>query len=114
MLDARGGGYVAQLVEEHRTGTPPTQLRFPGTARDFSSSQLSIQTLLRCPRVQPHTFTSVRTLKISYSMSDMETLKHQACTVGWVARLCHTWLSPRKATRISMGEIPLGQYSCKM
>ena len=29
------GGDVAQLVE-HRTGTPPTQVRFPGTARDFS------------------------------------------------------------------------------
>ena len=28
-------GDVAQLVE-HRTGTPPTQVRFPGTARDFS------------------------------------------------------------------------------
>ena len=29
-------GDVAQLVE-HRTGTPPTQIRFPGAARDFSS-----------------------------------------------------------------------------
>ena len=29
------GGDVAQLVE-HRTGTPPTQVRFPGAARDFS------------------------------------------------------------------------------
>ena len=30
------GGDVAQLVER-RTGTPPTQVRFPGAARDFSS-----------------------------------------------------------------------------
>ena len=29
------GGDVAQLVE-HRTGTPPTQVRFPGAARNFS------------------------------------------------------------------------------
>ena len=29
------GGDVAQLVER-RTGTPPTQVRFPGAARDFS------------------------------------------------------------------------------
>ena len=39
---------VAQLVER-RTGTPPTQVRFPSAARDFfSQSQLSVQTLLRC------------------------------------------------------------------
>ena len=31
----RWGRDVAQLVE-HRTGTPPTQVRFPGAARDFS------------------------------------------------------------------------------
>ena len=28
----------------------------------------------------------------------IETLKHPACTVGWVARLCCSWLSPGKAT----------------
>ena len=38
-----------QLVER-RTGTPLTQVRFPGAAKDFSPScQLSVQTLLRCP-----------------------------------------------------------------
>ena len=35
------GGYVAQLIER-RTGTPPTQVWFPGAAR-------AVQTLLRCP-----------------------------------------------------------------
>ena len=30
-----GGGVVAQLIER-RTGTLPTQIRFPGAARDFS------------------------------------------------------------------------------
>ena len=34
------GGDVAQLVG-HRTGTPPTQVRFPGSARDFSSRAVS-------------------------------------------------------------------------
>ena len=33
-MDFRGG-VVAQLVER-RTGTPLTQVRFPGAARDFS------------------------------------------------------------------------------
>ena len=43
-----GGRDVAQLLER-RTGTPLRQVRFPGAARDFSPSQLSVQTLLRCP-----------------------------------------------------------------
>ena len=34
-IDKKGwDGDVAQLAE-HRTGTPPTQVRFPGAARDF-------------------------------------------------------------------------------
>ena len=37
----------------------------------------------------------------------METLKHSACTVGWVARICRSWLSPRKPTRISHGINPI-------
>ena len=32
-----------------------------------------------------------------------ETLKHPACTVGWVARLSRNWLSPEKAARMSHG-----------
>ena len=44
----------------------------------------------------------------------METLKYPACTLGSVARLCRSWLSPGKATRISHGEkIALGRYSFK-
>ena len=37
-----------------------------------------------------------------------ETLKHPAYTVGWVARLCRSWLSSRKATRISHGRNSTG------
>ena len=36
----------------------------------------------------------------------MKTLKHPACTVGWVGQLCHSWLSPRKPTQISHGINP--------
>ena len=39
----------------------------------------------------------------------METLKHQSYTVGWVARLCRSWPSPGKATRISKGRNPNGK-----
>ena len=38
----------------------------------------------------------------------METLKHPACTLGWVARVCRSWFSPRKATRISHRRNPNG------
>ena len=38
----------------------------------------------------------------------METLKHPACTIGWVVQLCCSWLSPGKATRISHGRNPIG------
>ena len=38
----------------------------------------------------------------------METLTYPACTVGWVAQLCRSWLSPWKATRISHGRNPNG------
>ena len=57
---------VAQLVER-RTGMPLSKVQFPGAARDFSPSQLSVQTLLRVsvhPCEQSHAFTYVRTLKI--------------------------------------------------
>ena len=73
------GGGVAQLVER-QTGTPLTQVRFPGAARDFSLSQLSVQTLLRCPyslRLQSHALTSVCTLKISSIGSHTFVWPHQ-------------------------------------
>ena len=44
-----------------------------------------------------------------------ETPKHPACTVGWVSRLCRSWLSPEgeKQPEFPMGEIASGQYCCK-
>ena len=60
------GKDVAQLVQ-HGAGTLPTQVRFPGAARDFSprvNFQCRLSYGVLHPRVQSHTFTSVRTLKI--------------------------------------------------
>ena len=59
-------GDVAQFVER-RTGTSPTQVRFPGAARDLSprvNFQYRLSYGVRTLRVQSHAFTSVRTLKI--------------------------------------------------
>ena len=60
------GGDAAQLIE-HWTSTLLTQVRFPGVTRDFSPSQLSVQTLLRVSVhscMQFHGLISVSTLKI--------------------------------------------------
>ena len=65
--DVAGDGDVGQLVE-HRTDTPPTKVRFPGAARDFSprvNFKCRLTSRVRTPsRVQSHTLTFVRTLKI--------------------------------------------------
>ena len=74
-------GDVAQLLE-HRTGTLPTQVRFPGAAMDFSSrvnfecglsygvhkAPCAISRIYTCEHVKVH----VRVRWI------METLKHPA------------------------------------
>ena len=36
----------------------------------------------------------------------METQKHQACTIGWEAPLCRSWLSPGKTSRFSHARNP--------
>ena len=80
----------------------------------FSESQLSVQTLLRCCTLP----CAIACINICAHIKDplvhvrirwiMEALKHPACTVGWVARLCCSWLSPGKAIRISQGINPIG------
>ena len=58
------GGDIAQLIER-RTGTPLTQVRFPGAAKDFSSRvnfQCRLSYMCRYIfRVQSHALTSMRT-----------------------------------------------------
>ena len=92
-------GDAAQLVESG-TGTPLTQVRLPGAARDFSprvnfqcrpsygarTSPCAIACINICAHVKdPVVHIGVRWI--------METLKHPACTVGWIARLCRSKLS---------------------
>ena len=108
----------------------------------FSQSQLSVQTLLRCPHVCSKEFFSqshfqcrlsygVRTPLCAITSIDicahvkdpvvhvrvgwsMETLEHPACTTVQVARLCQKVGLPRgRQPEFPMGEITLGQYSCK-
>ena len=107
-------GDVAQLVE-HRTGALPTQVRFPCAARDFSPRVKFQCRLSQGVRTPP---CAIACISICVHVTDpvvharvrwiMETLKHLACTVGWVARLCRNWLCPEKETRFSQDKIPLG------
>ena len=100
------GGDAAQLAER-RTGTPLRQVRFPGAARDFSP-RVNFQCRLShgvrippcstaCNNICAHVKDPVVHVKVRWTM---KTLKHPACTVGWVGRLCHSWLFPGNATRI--------------
>ena len=108
---------VAQLIE-HRTGMLPTQVRFPGAARDFSP-RVSFQCRLFCGvRTPPcaiacsYVCAHVKDPAVHFRVRwIVETLKHPACTVGWVARLCRSWLSPGKQPESPMAKIPMGQYS---
>ena len=107
-------GDVAQLVE-CRTGTPLTQVRFPGAAMDFSprvnfQCRLSygVRTTpctIACTSICAHVKDSVVHVRVRWII---ETLKHPACTPGWGAHLYRSWLSPGKATRISHGRNPIG------
>ena len=65
---------VAQLVE-HGTWTPPTQVRFPGAARDFSPKvnfPCRLSYGVRTPPCTIARITSVPTLKIPWSMSEFD------------------------------------------
>ena len=112
---------VAQLVD-YGTGTPPTQVRFPAAARDFSPGvnfQCRLSNGVRTPpRAQSNAFYICAHVKDPIVHVRvrwiMETLKHPAWTLGWIARLYRNWLSPGKATEISHGKkSQLGQYSGK-
>ena len=74
----------------------------------FSADSLTVSVH---PHVPPHAFkhTHVKNLVINVKVGWIrETLKHQACTKGWVARLCCSWLSLGKANKISHGRNPTG------
>ena len=104
---------LAQLVDL-RTGTPLRQVRFPGAARDFSPRvyfQCRLSHGVRTPPcataciyICTHVKDPVVHIRVRWIM---ETLKHTACTVGWVARLCRSWLSPGKSNPNPNGTIQL-------
>ena len=105
---------LAQLVE-HWTGTSLVQVWFPGVARDFFprvnfqwSLSYSVRTPLcaiTCINICAHVKDPVVHASVRWIM---ETLKHPAYTIGWVAGLCQSWQSPGTATRISHGRNPIG------
>ena len=110
-----GGVNNVAHLKERRCGTPLTQVRFPSAASDFSPSELSVQALLpmsvqppctaACSNICANVKDPVVHIRVRWFI---ETLKHPACTVGWVARLCRSWLSLGKATGISHGRISNG------
>ena len=62
----------------------------------FPQSQLSAQTLM----VSVHPPCATACINICAHVRArwiMETLRHPACSTGWVARLCCSWLSPGKS-----------------
>ena len=105
---------------EHRTVTPLTQVRFPDTARDFSP-RVNFQ--CRLSYMHPYIPCAIACINICAHVKDpvvhvrvrwiMETLKHPAYTGGWVRDSVAAGFSQGKQPEFSMGEIPLGQYSCK-
>ena len=88
---------------EQRTGTQPTQVRFPGAARDFSPNVNFQCRLCHGVRTPPcaiayiNTFAHVKDLVVHVRVRwTMETIEHPACNAGCVARLFCSWLSPGK------------------
>ena len=101
---------------DHQTGTPLTQVRFRGKGiffflpeSTFSADSLAVSLhppcAIPCIFICAHVKDPVVHVRVQWTM---ETLKHPACTPGWVARLCCSWLSPGKATRIFHGRNPIG------
>ena len=114
LLPLSRDGNVAQLVE-HQTVTPPTQVRFPGAARDFSprvNFQCRLSYGVRAPPCAiaciyscAHVKDPIVHVRVGWII---ETLKHPVCSLGRVARLCRSWPSPGKAIRISHWRNPIG------
>ena len=80
----------------------------------FSKNQLSVQTLMvsvhppcaiACINICGHVTGPLVHIRVRWNM---QTLTYAARTAGWVARLCRSWFSPDKATRISHGRTPNG------
>ena len=103
-------GENANLFIEHRTGTSPTQVRFPGAVRDLSS-RVNFQCRLSygvyipwcgiaCFYICAHIKDPVVHVRVRWIM---ETPKYPTYTLAGFP-----W---GRQPKFPMGEIPLGQYS---
>ena len=102
-------GMSMQLSCQSRpTGTQLSQVRFLGAAKDFFR-RLNFQCRLSygvhtppcaiaCINICAYVKDPVVHVRVRWII---ETLKHPACTVGWLARLCRSSFSSGKETRIS-------------
>ena len=98
-----GRGYsstVGRLSDRHvaRFGfdSPVRQGIFLSESTFGADSLIRIRTPLRaiaCINIGAHVRDHIVRVRIRWVL---EALKHPACTVGWVARLCRSWLSPGK------------------
>ena len=96
------------------------QVRFPGASMDFSprvNLQCRLSYSVRAPpcamawiNICAHVKDPVVHVRVRWIMA---TLTNPACTVGWVARLCRSWLSLGKQPKFPLGEIRVGLYGCK-
>ena len=103
---------VCRALDRHATDL---RVWFNGVAKDFSPRvhfpcRLSYrvrtpQCAIACIYICVHIKDPIVHVRVWWIM---ETLTHPACTVGWKAKLCCSWLSQGKATRISHGENPIG------
>ena len=91
---------------EHLENTDNAILHSPKNNVIHTEKQSSLLCAIACiVNICVHVKYPVVHIRIRWTI---ETLKHPACTVGRVARLCRSWFSPKKATRISHGKIPNG------
>ena len=107
------GGDIAQLVE-HRTGTQPTQVRFPGAARDFFSPRIFYGVpippcAIACIYISAHVKDPV--VHVFSGLWKRSNTKH-APYVGKRNSVAAGFPRGRQP-EFPMGEIPLWQYSCR-
>ena len=98
------GGNVAQLIER-LTGTPLTQVRFSGAARDFSLGANSLSYGVCTPPPSPRAIACINICVCIKDLVVHVTLWKHLNTKQ--APLGGSWLSPGKTTRISHGRNPI-------
>ena len=108
--------WLSGASDQHATNTVP----IPQCSRDFSP-RVNFQCRLlygvcappcavACIYICEHAKDPVVHVRVWWFM---ETLKHPACTLGWVAQLCCSGFPLERQPKFPMGIIPLGQYNCK-